>query len=83
MVKSLTPRHTYSSLVKLQNGQQQGLPTSASTPRTVHESGLGPAAFVQVCEVAVSEAVVSQVVGVAQTLQDGIHEALKKEKSHR
>lgn len=51
-----------------------------SSSSTFHESGVGPAVVVEVCAVDVHQAVVPQLLSVAQTLQDGVHETLETEK---
>lgn len=44
---------------------------------TFHESSVGPAVVVEVRAVDVSQAVISQLGSVAETLQDRVHEALR------
>lgn len=51
-----------------------------SSGSTFHESGAGPAVVVEVCAVDVHQTVVPQLLSVAQTLQDGVHETLEREK---
>lgn len=48
---------------------------------TFHEGGVGAAVVVKVSAVRVVQAVVSQAVCVAQTLQDTIHETLEREQN--
>ena len=45
--------------------------------RTFHEGGVGAAVVVKVSAVRVVQAVVSEAVGVTETLQDTVHEALR------
>lgn len=52
---------------------------------TFHESSVSPAVVVEVSAMDVSQAVVSQLGGVTQTLQDGVHETLEitKRENHK
>lgn len=44
---------------------------------TFHEGCISPAVVVQVCAMDICQAVISQLRSIAQTLQDGVHEALE------
>lgn len=52
-------------------------PLRLESQHTFHESSVGPAVVVEVRAVDVSQAVISQLGRVAETLQDRVHEALR------
>lgn len=45
---------------------------------TLHQRSFGPAVVVEVGAVRVTQTVVPQVMSVAQTLQNGVHETLQR-----